>query len=140
MSNLYDNLVEVTPQDINKIQPMLAEKWELSDDKRTITMILRKGVTFASGNPLTAEDAAWTIQRVIKIGGVGSSDFALWGFTPQNIDSLVQATDPQTLVIKLPQAVSTDLVLYSLTSSSLGILDKQTVPSRRRTVTSDKTG
>ena len=132
LSNLYDNLVEVTPQDINKIQPMLAEKWELSDDKRTITMTLRKGVTFASGNPLTAEDAAWTIQRVIKIGGVGASDFALWGFTPQNIDSLVQAPDPQTLVIKLPQAVSTDLVLYSLTSSSLGILDKQTVSKQEK--------
>ena len=38
VSNLYDNLVEVSPQDINTIQPMLAEKWELSDDKRTITM------------------------------------------------------------------------------------------------------
>ena len=38
LSNLYDNLVEVTPQDINKIQPMLAEKWELSDDKRTIAI------------------------------------------------------------------------------------------------------
>jgi len=105
---------------------MLAEKWTVSDDKRTITMTIRQGVTFSSGNPLTAEDAAWTIQRVIKMGGVGATDIALWGFTPQNVESLVQATDAQTLVIKLPQAVSIDLVLYSLASASLGIIDKKT--------------
>jgi peptide/nickel transport system substrate-binding protein len=58
LSNLYDNLVEISPKDLNTIRPMLAEKWVISDDKRTITITMRKGVTFASGNPVTAEDAA----------------------------------------------------------------------------------
>ncbi|CAH1649334.1 ABC transporter substrate-binding protein [Chelatococcus asaccharovorans] len=126
VSNLYDNLVMVNPDDLTTIRPMLAEKWTISDDKRTITMTLRKDATFASGNPVTAEDAAWTIQRVIKMGAVGSTDIALWGFTKDNVDSLVTATDPQTLVIKLPEPVSTDLVLYSLAGASLGIIDKKT--------------
>ncbi|WP_342364411.1 ABC transporter substrate-binding protein [Terrarubrum flagellatum] len=132
VSNLYDNLVELPPDRMSDIRPMLAEKWVVSDDKRTITMTIRKSVTFSSGNPLTAEDAAWSIQRVIKMAAVGSTDVALWGFTPQNVDSLVQATDPQTLVIKLPEPVSTELVLYSLAGASLGIIDKATALKNER--------
>ncbi|MGO4723745.1 MULTISPECIES: ABC transporter substrate-binding protein [unclassified Inquilinus] len=126
VSNLYDNLVMVRPDDIQTIRPMLAESWAVSDDKRTITLTLRQGATFVSGNPVTAADAAWTIQRVIKMGQVGSTDIALWGFTKDNVDQLVQAKDDRTLVISLPQPVSTDLVLYSLAGASLGIIDKKT--------------
>ena len=126
ISNLYDNLVMVTPDDLQTIRPMLAESWTVADDKRSITMTLRQGATFSSGNPVTAEDAAWTIQRVIKMGQVGSTDIALWGFTKDNVDQLVQAKDERTLVISLPQPVSTDLVLYSLAGASLGIIDKKT--------------
>jgi len=127
VSNLYDNLVMVKPDDLETIRPMLAESWAVSDDKRTITLTLRQGATFVSGNPVTAADAAWTIQRVIKMGQVGSTDIALWGFTKDNVDQLVQAKDDRTLVISLPQPVSTDLVLYSLAGASLGIVDKKTV-------------
>jgi peptide/nickel transport system substrate-binding protein len=126
VSNLYDNLVMVKPDDLGAIHPMLAESWTVSDDKRTITMKLRKGATFASGNPVTAEDAAWTIQRVVKMGQVGSTDIALWGFTKDNVDGLVKAEGADTLVIKLPEQVAIDLVLYSLAGASLGIIDKKT--------------
>jgi peptide/nickel transport system substrate-binding protein len=75
---------------------------------------------------VTAEDAAWSIQRVIKLGLVGATDIKLWGFTPENVDAAVQATGPTTLVIKPPAQVTPDLVLYSLAGSSLGIIDKKT--------------
>ena len=120
ISNFYDNLVQLAPDDMQTIRPMLAESWEVSPDKRTITLDMRKDATFASGNPVTAEDAAWSIQRVIKLAQVGATDIALWGFTPENVDKLVRATDAKTLVIEIPEPVSTDLVLYSLAGSSLG--------------------
>lgn len=126
LSNLYDNLVEIPTNDLTAIKPMLAEKWVVAEDKRSITLTIRKGATFASGNPVTAEDAAWTLQRAVKMGGVGAADFMLWGFNKTNVDALVQATDANTLVIKLPQQVAIDLVLYSLAGASLGIIDKQT--------------
>ncbi len=37
------------------IKPMLAEEWEVSDDRRTYTFTLRDGITFHNGEPLTAE-------------------------------------------------------------------------------------
>ena len=125
VSNLYDNLVQLPVDDLQSIQPMLAESWTVSEDGRTITMKMREGATFASGNPVTAEDAAWTIQRVIKLAQVGATDIAAWGFTPENVDQFVRAVDERTLEIELPEPVSPDLVLYSLAGSSLGIIDRQ---------------
>jgi peptide/nickel transport system substrate-binding protein len=125
VSNVYDTLVEVPANALGTLKPALAEAWTVSDDKRTITLTLRAGVTFASGNPVTAEDAAWSIRRVVKIGGVGASDIVVWGFNAENIESAVQATDARTLTIKLPQQVSTDLVLLSLSSPSFSVIDKK---------------
>ncbi|ACS81021.1 ABC transporter substrate-binding protein [Maridesulfovibrio salexigens] len=50
-------------------EPRLAESWERIDDK-TMRFHLRKGVKFHSGNPFTAEDVVWTIERLKK-----SADF-----------------------------------------------------------------
>jgi peptide/nickel transport system substrate-binding protein len=44
-------------------EPRLAHKWERID-ARTLRFHLRKGVTFHSGNPLTAKDVEWTLQRL----------------------------------------------------------------------------
>jgi peptide/nickel transport system substrate-binding protein len=124
--NLYDNLVRIEPDDLRTVRPMLAEQWKVSEDSRTITLQLRQGAVFESGNPITAEDAAWTLQRVIKLGLVGSTDFAQWGFTRDNVEQSVTAPTPSTLVITLPQQVNTNLVLYSLAASALGIVDRKT--------------
>jgi peptide/nickel transport system substrate-binding protein len=126
MSNAYDNLVMTKPESIDKLEPMLATSWEVSEDGKTITLELRDDATFSSGNPVTAEDAAWSIQRIIKMGQVGSTDLALWGFTEENVDKLVRAEGEHTLVIELPGEVNTDLVLFSLAGSSVGIIDKKT--------------
>ena len=110
ISNLYDNLLQLSPDDLKTLKPMLATKWSVSPDGKIITLTLRDDAIFRSGNPVTADDAAWSIQRVIKMGQVGSTDIALWGFTKDNVDQLVQAKDDRTLVISLPQPVSTDWV------------------------------
>ncbi|WP_319522662.1 ABC transporter substrate-binding protein [uncultured Desulfosarcina sp.] len=47
------------------LEPRLAEKWE-QVNSTTIRFYLRKGVTFHSGNPFTAEDVAFTLQRLKK--------------------------------------------------------------------------
>ena len=48
-----------------KIEPRLAERWE-QKDPLTLCVHLRKGVTFHSGNPLTADDVKWTLERIRK--------------------------------------------------------------------------
>jgi peptide/nickel transport system substrate-binding protein len=43
--------------------PGLAESWEASDDGLTYTYTLRDGLEWSDGEPLTAEDVAYTINR-----------------------------------------------------------------------------
>jgi peptide/nickel transport system substrate-binding protein len=130
--NLYDTLVQTSQDDLTSVKPMLATKWTVSDDKKVITLTMRDDATFASGNPVTADDAAWSIQRVIKLGQVGSADIALWGFKADNVDKLIHAVDAHTLEITLPQEVSPDLVLESLASASIGIIDKKVALSHEQ--------
>lgn len=58
---LYDPLVRF-PQN-RKLEPMLATSWK-QVDTTTYLIELRKGVTFHSGNPFTADDVVWTINRL----------------------------------------------------------------------------
>jgi peptide/nickel transport system substrate-binding protein len=64
--NLYDTLVYPTPD--GSVKPNVAERWETSADGLTWTFYLRKGVKFHDGSELTAEDVAFTMDRITKIG------------------------------------------------------------------------
>jgi peptide/nickel transport system substrate-binding protein len=44
-------------------EPGLLTAWGWSDDKKSIWMDVREGVTWHDGSPFTAEDVAWSLQR-----------------------------------------------------------------------------
>lgn len=44
------------------LEPRLAERWEESADKKTVTFHLRPGVVWSDGEPVTAEDVRFTWQ------------------------------------------------------------------------------
>jgi len=58
---VFDPLVRFT-KDLS-YEPRLAESWEQIDD-RTMRFHLREGVLFHSGNPFTAEDVVFTLNRL----------------------------------------------------------------------------
>lgn len=47
-----------------KVGPGLAEKWEISEDGKTYVFTLRDGLKFSDGSPLTAEDVAFSFNRM----------------------------------------------------------------------------
>ena len=47
-----------------KVVPELARSWEISEDKRTITMELRRGVRWSDGEPFTADDVIFTFKAL----------------------------------------------------------------------------
>ena len=57
----YATLTDKAADDFSTI-PGLAEKWEASADGLTYTYHLRDGLKWSDGEPLTAEDVAWTIN------------------------------------------------------------------------------
>ncbi|WP_325090956.1 ABC transporter substrate-binding protein, partial [Leucobacter sp. M11] len=62
MSNIYEGLVEIDQQ--GEIQPLLAESWTVSEDRKTYTFTLQEGVTFSNGEPFTADDVKFSLERV----------------------------------------------------------------------------
>ena len=60
--NVYEGLVKLDGD--GEIVPLLAESYEVSDDRRTYTFVLREDVTFTNGAEFTAEDVAFSIERV----------------------------------------------------------------------------
>ncbi len=58
---LFNTLVTYDAQ-LN-VQPQLAETWEFSEDRLTLTFHLRQGVTFHNGRDFTADDVVKNIER-----------------------------------------------------------------------------
>ncbi len=61
IKNLYDSLIEYTPE--GRPEPSLATKWAIAPDKTSVTLTLREGVTFHSGNPFKADSVLATLQK-----------------------------------------------------------------------------
>lgn len=57
---VYDVPIDITAE--GEYVGELAESWDVSDDGLTWTLTIRDGVTFHDGEPLTADDVAFTIQ------------------------------------------------------------------------------
>ena len=58
---LHDAMVKPMPG--NPMTPSLAESWSVSKDGLAYDFILRKGVKFHNGDPVTAEDVKFSLER-----------------------------------------------------------------------------
>jgi peptide/nickel transport system substrate-binding protein len=87
---IYDSLTSFGPN--FEVRPWLATKWELNADGTVWTFTLREDVRFWNGDPVTADDLAYTIDLSLKQQG--------WTLrTLLTAVSGVQAVDPKTLQI-----------------------------------------
>jgi len=125
--NLYGKLVNFDPLDLEAgYQPDLAESWEVSEDGKTITFTMREGVTFQSGNPVTAEDAAFSLRRAVKLNLNPSFILTQFGLTPENVDEMIRVEDGK-LKLTTDKAYATSFVLNCLTANIGSIVDAKTV-------------
>ena len=64
-NNIYNGLLRITSSDGKSVdfKPDLAREWEVQGD-RVHVFRLHKGVTFHNGDPCTAADIKWNLERV----------------------------------------------------------------------------
>jgi peptide/nickel transport system substrate-binding protein len=65
LGNTYERLIAYDYTDVSKIYGEVAESWTVSPDGKTFTFKIRQNKKFNSGNPLTAEDVAFSLQRAV---------------------------------------------------------------------------
>ena len=125
IDNLYETLVQFEGDDLTEIQPGLAESWEVEaqDGGNTLTFTLRDA-TFASGNPVTAQDVVYSFDRVIELQS--PSSFLLTDVAGLEVGSTV-AVDDRTVQLNLPGGVNPTIVLNLLTFNVGGVVDSQVV-------------
>jgi peptide/nickel transport system substrate-binding protein len=66
MASVFNGLVRLPPGEVNldRIEPDLVERWQVSADGRDYTFIVRKGVQFHRNyGELTAEDVVYSLKR-----------------------------------------------------------------------------
>ncbi len=125
LANTYDRIMRFEPTDINTLVGGAAESVSVSDDGKTFTFKIRPGMKFASGNPITAHDAVFSLQRVIKLEKTPVFLLTQLGWTKDNVDQLVKAADDNTLQITITEDFAPSLV-YALLSSVVGsVVDKK---------------
>ncbi|MCC7104281.1 MAG: ABC transporter substrate-binding protein [Chloroflexi bacterium] len=74
--NIYGTLLRMDND--RKLQPELAERWDIGSDGKTYTVYLRKGVKWHDGQPFTSKDVQYSIMEVNKkYNGQGAGAYAL---------------------------------------------------------------
>jgi peptide/nickel transport system substrate-binding protein len=130
--NVYEKLVSPDTKDPTVIKGELAASWETSKDGLTTTFKLKPDRKFASGNPITAEDVVFTLTRAVAMNKAPAFIINQFGFTKDNAAETITAPDPATVVLKIASAQSPSFLLYCLSASVGGIVEKKLVMAKEQ--------
>ena len=131
MANTYDRLVMINPQKTSELKFSAAESYTVSDDGKTYDFKIRPGIKFHSGNDMTAEDAAFSLIRFVKINGNPAFIMNQFGLTKDNVDKMVRVKDPMTLEIETDAPYAPSFFLNCLSYTSV-VVDKKLVMSHEK--------
>ena len=112
---LHDAVVKAMPGE--PFAPSLAESWSLSDDGLIYEFVLRKGVKFHNGEPVTAEDVKFSFERYR-----GAASKAL-----KDRVATVETPDQQRVRFKLKQPWPDFMTFYTSATGAAWVVPKKYV-------------
>jgi peptide/nickel transport system substrate-binding protein len=133
--NTYDLLVRLDLSDTSKVKPDLAESWSVSDDGLTYTFKLKPGMKFASGNPITAADVAYSFERAIKLDKSPAFIIDQFGISGDNVTEKAKAIDDTTFQFTVDKAYAPSFVLNCLSATVASVVDSKLVKEHVAAVT-----
>lgn len=133
--NTYDLLVRLDLSDTSKVKPDLAESWSVSDDGLTYTFKLKPGMKFASGNPITAADVAYSFERAIKLDKSPAFIINQFGISGDNVTEKAKAVDDTTFQFVVDKPYAPSFVLNCLSATVASVVDSKLVKEHVAAVT-----
>ena len=127
LANVYDRIMTFEPEDPGTLTGGVAESHTVSDDGRTITLRIRDGLTFHSGNPVRPEDVEFSLERVVRRGGSPAFILTQLGWNADNVGELVEAVDERHVRINIVEEFSPGLVLHALSAGIGSVVDRELV-------------
>lgn len=126
IKSLFDGLMDYEPG-TTTLRPGLAESYDISDDGKTFTFHLRKGVKFHNGREMTADDVKYSLDRVTNpetqspgagfFGSIKGYD-AMADGSAKSLEG-VTVVDPSTVKIELSRPDATFLHVMALNFASV---------------------
>lgn len=123
--NIYHKLVHPNSENPDQVDAKVAESWTASEDGKTFTFKIRQGMKFSSGAEVTAEDCAWSLQRCVILNKGPAFIIRQFGWTEENVATLITAPDAQTLVLATETPTSIAFLLYCLSANVGAIVEKK---------------
>lgn len=133
--NTYDMLVRLDVNDTTNVVGGVAESWTVSDDGLIYTFKLKPGLSFASGNPITADDVAWSFERAVKLNKSPAFIIQQFGLNGDNVTEKAKAADPSTFVLTVDKSYAPSFVLNCLTATVASVVDSKLVKEHAAVVT-----
>jgi len=112
----YEGLVGVNGL-TGETEPALAETWTVSDDSLRLRFVLRSGLRWSDGEPLTADDVVFTYRDIYANEDIPTSMLDILRIGEQGKLPTVQKIDDRTVEFTLPEPFSP--VLDALTAAIL---------------------
>ena len=125
VSNIYDRLLRYEAEDLNKLVGAVAQSWEVGKDNKTFTFKLRPNQKFESGATVTAEDVAFSLQRVVLMDKTPAFLFTQLGWNKDNVKDLIKAIDPATLQFRIVEDFSPVMVLNLMATTAGSVVEKK---------------
>jgi len=122
--DLFNNLVMFDPEDQSTLVGDLAESWEYSDDGLALTFRLRKNAKWTDGEPITAGDVVFSLDRMVQ---EGVSRPRTKNIRPYYVSS--ESVDTNTVLVKT-QFPSPAAFLPFLATDFMSILPKHILDGR----------
>ncbi len=131
-ANTYDRLINYDVDNVSDIYGGIAESWSISEDGMTYVFKIRQGITFASGNKLSADDVVYSLRRVILLDKSPAFILTQFGFTPDNVEQTIVKVDDATVKLVIDKPYAPTFFLYCLTSTAGSVVDMKEVTAHEK--------
>ena len=132
LANVYDRIMTFEPEAPGTLVGGVAESHAVSADGRSITLRVRDGLAFHSGNPVRPEDVEFSLERAVRLGGPPAFILTQFGWTADNVADLVEVVDDRHVRIAIDEGLSPRLVLHALSAGVGSVVDRELALAHER--------